>query len=60
MEYQKKTKKLAPNQLSYFRTKNWVKVNDEARGTYNINSQIKFRTSMIIGYNVIIGMHMYL
>ena len=36
-----------PNQLSKFKTKNWVKINDDSRGTYNINSQIKFKTSMI-------------
>ena len=37
----------APNQPSKFRTKNWVEVNDESRGTYNVNSQIKFKTSML-------------
>ena len=26
-------------------TKYWVEINDEARGTYNANSQIKFETS---------------
>ena len=31
-----------PNQPSKFRTKNWVEINDESRGTYNTNSQIKF------------------
>ena len=35
------------NQLSKFRTKNWVKINDESKGTYNINSQIKFKTTML-------------
>ena len=24
-----------PNQLSAFKTKTWVKINDESRGTYN-------------------------
>ena len=28
------------NQPSKFRRKNWVEINDESRGTYNINSQI--------------------
>ena len=37
----------APNQPSKFRTKNWVEVNDESRGTYNTNSQTKFKTSML-------------
>ena len=36
-----------PNQPSKFRTKNWVEVNDESHGTYNVNSQIKFKTSML-------------
>ena len=36
-----------PNQTTKFRTKNWVEINNEARGTHNINSQIKFRTSML-------------
>ena len=35
-----------PNQPIKFRTKSWVEVNDETRGTYNVNSQIKFKTSM--------------
>ena len=35
------------NQLSKFRTKNWVEINDESRGTYNVNSQIKFKTTML-------------
>ena len=36
-----------PNQSSKFRTKNWVKINDNARGTYNTNSHIQFETSML-------------
>ena len=35
------------NQPSKFRTKNWVEINDESRGTYNVNSQIKFKTMML-------------
>ena len=35
-----------PNQPSKFRTKLWVELNDESSGTYNVNSQIKFETSM--------------
>ena len=35
------------NEPSKFRTKNWVKINDESRGTYNANSQIKFKTTML-------------
>ena len=49
MEYQKIANLLddASNQLSKFRTKNWVEINDESRGTYNVNSQIKFETTML-------------
>ena len=49
MEYQKIRNLLdnTPNQLTKFRTKDWVDINDESRGTYNTNSQIKFKTSMI-------------
>ena len=35
------------NQPSKFRTKNWVEINDESRGTYNVNSQIKFKTTTL-------------
>ena len=35
------------NQPSKFRARNWVKINDEARGTYSPNKQIKFKTSML-------------
>ena len=35
------------NQSSKFRTRNWVKINDESRGAYNVNSQIKFKTTML-------------
>ena len=49
MEYQKIANLLdnASNQPSKFRTKNWVEINDEARGTYSPNKQIKFKTSML-------------
>ena len=36
-----------PNQPNKFRTKTWVEINDESRGTYNTNSQIKFKTPML-------------
>ena len=35
------------NPPSKFRTKNWVEINDESRGTYNVNSQIKFKTTKL-------------
>ena len=49
MEYQKIINLLenTPNQPTKFRTKKWVEINDETRGTYNTNSQIKFKTSML-------------
>ena len=36
-----------PNQPTNFRTKNWVEINDDSRGTYNTNSQIKFKISLL-------------
>ena len=49
MEYQKIENLIddTSNQPSKFRTKNWVEINDESRGTYNANSQIKFKTTML-------------
>ena len=49
MEYQKLINLLdnKPNQLSKFRKKNWVEINDDSCGTYNINGQIKFKTSIL-------------
>ena len=49
MEYQKIENLLgdASNQSSKFKTKNWVEINDESRGTYNVNGQIKFKTTML-------------
>ena len=66
MEYQKKKKKKnlenIPNQPSKFRTKNLGEINDDALGTCNINSQIKFKTTMLKSSQkyVIIVMHIYL
>ena len=49
MEYQKIIKLLGntPNQPTKFRTKKWSEINDESRETYNNNSQIRFKTSML-------------
>ena len=49
MEYQKIANLIddASNQPSKFRTRNWVEINDESRGAYNVNSQIKFKTTML-------------
>ena len=49
MEYQKIVNLLndESNKPSKFKTRNWVEINDEARGTYSPNKQIKFKTSML-------------
>ena len=49
MEYQKIINLLdnTPNQPSKFRTKNWVEITDDSLGTYNTNSQIKFKIKML-------------
>ena len=49
MEYQKiiNLSNNTLNQLTKFRTKNWAEIIDDARGTYNTNSQIKFKTQML-------------
>ena len=36
-----------PNEPTKFRTKNWVEMNDDERGTNDTNSQIKFKTSTL-------------
>ena len=49
MEYQKLANLLdnTSNQPSKFRTKSWVEINYESRGTYSVNRQINFKTSML-------------
>ena len=54
MEYQKIVNLLdngatlnASNQPSKFRTKNWVEINDESRGTYSVNRKIDFKASLL-------------
>ena len=49
MEYQKIANQLddASVQPSKFKTKKWVEINDESGGTYNVYSQIKFKTTML-------------
>ena len=49
MEYQKIEDLLdnASNQSFTFRTKNWVEIIDESRGTYAVNKQITFKISML-------------
>ena len=49
MEYQKIINFLdnTPNQLSKFRTKSWIEINDQSRGMYNVNSNIRFKNTML-------------
>ena len=49
MEYQKIENLLndGSNKPSKFRTKNWVEINDDVRGVYSPNKQIRFKTSML-------------
>ena len=49
MEYRKITNLLdnKPNQGVKFRAKNWAAIYYDSRGTYNTNSQIKFKTSIL-------------
>ena len=49
MEYQKIANLIddTSNQPSKFRTRNWVEINGESSGAYNVNSQIKFKTKML-------------
>ena len=47
MEYQKIINLLynTPNELSKFKTENWIEINDKPWRTYN--NQIRFKTSML-------------
>ena len=49
MEYQKVLNLLdnTPNQLSKFRNNSWIEINDQSRGVYNTNSDIRFKTTML-------------
>ena len=49
MEYQKIVNFLndASNKPSKFRTRNWVEINDDIRGAYSPNKQIRFKTAML-------------
>ena len=49
MEYQQIANLIdgASNQASKSRAKTWVEINDESRETYNVNSQIKFKITML-------------
>ena len=49
MEYQNIAISLdsASNKPSKFRTRNWVEINDDIRGAYSPNKQIRFKTAML-------------
>ena len=49
MEYQNIINLLdnTPNQLSKFRTKNWIEINYDSHITYAIGQPIRFKTSMM-------------
>ena len=49
MEYPKITNLLddSPNKTSKFRTRNWVEIDDESRGKYDDEKQIRFKTIML-------------
>ena len=49
MEYQKIANLLndESNKPFKFRTRNWVEINDDIRGAYSPNKQIRFKTSML-------------
>ena len=49
MKYQKIANLLndGSSKVYKFRTRNWAQINDEARGTYSHNKQIKIKTSML-------------
>ena len=49
MEYQKIANLLnyASTKPSKFRTRNWVEINDDTRGAYSPNKQVRFKTPML-------------
>ena len=49
MEYQKIANLLndASNKPSKFRTRTWVEINDDMRGAYSRNKQIRFKTVIL-------------
>ena len=49
MKYQKIVNLLsdASNKPSKFRTRNWIEINDDIKGAYSPNKQIRFKTEML-------------
>ena len=61
MEYKKNLWDNTTNEESKFRTKNWVEINDESEGTYNMSNQIEFKTLVKSNHiYVIIVMYTYM
>ena len=59
MQYQKLINLLdnTSNQLSMFRTKNRIKINDQSRGVYNTNRDIRFKTTNFSLYDYYSDVH---
>ena len=49
MEYQKIINLLdnTSNKLSKFKTKNWIKINDQSREVYKTNSDIRLKNTLL-------------
>ena len=62
MEYQEIANLLKDESTkpSKFRTKNWVEINDDVRGVYSANKQIRFKRSMLRSSLCDYSMHIYL
>ena len=52
MEYQKIINLIenTTDQATKFRTKNWLEINYDSRETYDIDSQIEIKTSMLMKF----------
>ena len=61
MEYQKIINLLdnTSNKPSKFRTKNWIEINDNIRGAYSPNKEIRFKTPMLRSSLCDLVMHIY-
>ena len=42
------------DQLSKFRTKNWIEINDQSREVYHTNSDIRFKTTMLVDAYILV------
>ena len=62
MEYQKIANLLKDesNKPSKFRTRNWFEINDDIKGEYSPNKQVRFKTAMLRSSLCVTVMHIYL